>query len=97
MATVIKSLLINTPLEFYNVIKDKPHIINSDKTLSQFRDYMSLYINGCNCSKEETYRIVLNLYKTFGSLDPMISTQLKESIDCGRIIFNLSGVYIFEI
>jgi len=97
MATINKSLLINTPLEFYNVIKDKPYIVNSDKLLTQFRDYMSLYINGCNCSKEETYRSALNLYKILNSLDTTVSTQLKESVDCGRIIFNLSGVFIFEI
>jgi hypothetical protein len=39
----------------------------------------------------------LNIYKKLGSVDPMISKQLKESLDCGRIIFTLSGVFIFEI
>jgi len=97
MATITKSLLINTPLEFYNVIKDKPFIVNGDKLLTQFRDYMSLYINGCNCSRAETYNNALNLYKKLGSIDVDISKQLKESLDCGRIIFNLSGVFIFEI
>jgi hypothetical protein len=97
MATISKSLLINTPLEFYNVIKDKPYIVNSDKLLTQFRDYMSLYINGCNCSRTETYNNALNLYKKLGTLDSNISNQLKESIDCGRIVFTLSGAFIFEI
>ena len=92
-----KNLLIKTPLEFYNVIIDKPFIVNNNKTLSQFRDFMSLYLNGCNCSRQETYNNALNIYKKLNKLDSFTISEIKESVQCGKIIFTLSGAFIFEI
>lgn len=97
MATIYRNLLINTPLEFYNVIKDRPFIVNSDRTLSQFRDFISLYLNGCNCSRQETYNNALNIYKKLNRLEPITVSQIKESVQCDKIIFTLSGAFIFEI
>lgn len=89
--------IINSPLEFYHILNDKNNIVETSKVLIQFRDFMQLYINGCQCDREVYLSKAINLYKKFYDIDHTTISELKQSLLSDKIVFNLSGVYIFEI
>jgi hypothetical protein len=94
---VSKSLLINSPVDFYNFIRDKNHINDLSPDLIKFRDSMNIYINGCNCDKQEHFKKVYKIYQNLFSLDPHVVSELKKYGDCQKIIFNSNGVFLFEL
>lgn len=89
-------IIVNSPLEFYHIIKNK-NFIEKPRLLIQFRDFMQLYINGCQCDRDTYLSKATNLYKKIYEIGPDVISELKLSLNTDRIIFNLSGVYIFEI
>lgn len=91
------TIVINNAQDFYNLIKDKSHIIEQSSDLVKFRDFMYLYINGCNCSRDDQFNKCLKIYKKLNKIDNQVIQDLKLSIPCDKIIFNLSGTYIFDI
>lgn len=94
---VSKILLINSPIDFYNFIRDKNHINDLSKDLIKFRDTMNIYINGCNCDKEDYLKKVYKIYQNLYSLDTHVISELKKYGDCQKIIFNSDGVFLFEL
>lgn len=89
--------IINSPLDLYHILNDKNHIVETSKILIQFRDYMQLYINGCQCDRSLFLNKATNLYKKIYELDSSTLNEIKSSLNCEKIIFNLSGSYIFDI
>jgi len=94
---ISRTLLINSPLEFYNFIRDKNHIVDISPILSLFRDNMNLYIHGCSCDKDVNYKKMNQSFQNLTLLDKDITNELKKYGDCQKIVFNSNGVFLFEI
>jgi|APCry1669189567_1035234.scaffolds.fasta_scaffold117247_1 hypothetical protein len=90
-------MIINTPQELFNLLVTRPFIVNQSNDLIRFRDSMSLYIDGCNCNKEDHLLRALKVYKNLNTLDTLLISELKETIPCDKIQFFLSETFIFEI
>jgi len=90
-------MIVNTPQELFNLLIARPFIVNQSNDLIRFRDSMSLYINGCNCNKEDHLLRSLKVYKKLNTLDPLLLSEFKGSIPCDKIQFYLSGTFIFEV
>ena len=90
-------MIINTPQELFNILITRPFIVNQSNDLIRFRDSMSLYIDGCDCNKEDHLLRALKVYKKLNTLSTLIVNELKSSIPCDEIQFYLSGTFIFKI
>ncbi len=91
------TIIINSPQEFYLLLKGKQHIFDMSKDLIRFNDFMSLYDKGCNCNREDYLKRALDIYKKLNRIDVFVINEIKSLIPCQKIIFNLSGTYIFEV
>lgn len=91
------NIIINNPIEFYRLIQDKNYIVQNSKLLIQFRDFIELYINGCQCDRDINIKKATNIYKRLSEIDSDIKSDIKLSLLAERLIFNISGVYIFEL
>lgn len=89
----MSDIIINSPLDFYNLIKNRESIIQTSPDLVKFRDYMYLYITGCQCDSDLNFKKATHLYK---SLNKTNLSRLKSILQC-KMIFNLSGIYLFEV
>ena len=94
---IVKKLLINSPNDFYNLIRDKNHIIEQSNELIRFRDLMYLVVYGCTCDRDENLKKALIIYRNLHTLDTHIVDELKVATGSDKILFNTSGVFLFEI
>lgn len=91
------NLLINSFVDFYHVIKNRPHIVDLSPELVKFRDFSQLYVEGCNCNKEEYKKKIIDIYSKFDRIDNTPFLELKNIFKVDKIIFNSNGVYLFKI
>lgn len=94
---IVKKLLVNSPNDFYNLIRDKNHIVEQSSDLVKFRDLMYLSIYGCDCDKGENLKKALIIYRNLHTLDSHIIEEIKKYTSSDKMIFNTSGVFLFEI
>lgn len=97
MNVILKNLLIESPQDFFKLLKDRKFIVEQSIDLIRFCDFMDLYYNGCNCNRDDYYNKVLKIYKTLNKVNTQVINDLKNSIPCDKIIFMLSNTFIFEI
>ena len=90
-------MIISTPQDLYSLLIIRPYIVNQSNELIRFRDSMTLYIDGCNCNKEDHLLRALKVYKKFNTLNSLTINELKGAIPCDKLQFYLSGTFIFEV
>jgi hypothetical protein len=95
-AIISRKLVIKKPQQFYKLLKDKSHIVQTNKQLTKFRDTMYIHITGCNCNDARYLKQATKVYRNFNFDDETIKS-LKESVGCDNIIFQIAGVKIYQI
>lgn len=95
-AQISKKLVIKNPQQFYKFLKDKSHIVQTNKQLVKFRDSMYIHITGCNCGDARYLKQATDIYRSL-KIDSETIILLKESAGCTNIIFQIVGVKIYEV
>lgn len=85
---ILRNLVINSPQDLFKILKQT----QLNNSLISFMDRMDIFINGCTCDAEENWDKVTTEYVKMKIND---LSNIKK--DYSRIIFNLDGVFLFEI
>jgi len=86
-----RSLVINSPQEFYKIIKDSNLNI---KYLIPFMDRIELFLYGCPCEAETNWDQTISEYRKISKLN---LDELKNKIGCSTIKFYLDSIVLFDI
>ena len=88
---VTRSLVINSPQEFYRIVKTS----NMDiKYLIPFMDRIELFLYGCPCEAETHWEQTVLEYRKISKLD---IDELKYKVGCTLIQFYLDDVKLFDV
>jgi hypothetical protein len=88
---VTRSLVINSPQEFYKIVKTS----NMDiKYLIPFMDRIELFLYGCPCEAETHWEQTVLEYRKISKLD---LDELKYKVGCTLIQFYLDDVKLFDV
>jgi len=88
---VTRSLVINSPQEFYRIVKTS----NMDiKYLIPFMDRIELFLYGCPCESETHWEQTVLEYRKISKLD---LDELKYKVGCTLIQFYLDDVKLFDV
>lgn len=88
---VTRSLVINSPQEFYRIVKTS----NMDiKYLIPFMDRIELFLYGCPCEAETHWEQTVLEYRKISKLD---LDELKYKVGCTLIQFYLDDVKLFDV
>jgi hypothetical protein len=88
---VTRSLVVNSPQEFYKIVKTS----NMDiKYLIPFMDRIELFLYGCPCEAETHWDQTVLEYRKISKLD---LDELKYKVGCTSIQFYLDDVKLFDI
>ena len=88
---VTRSLVVNSPQEFYKIVKTS----NMDiKYLIPFMDRIELFLYGCPCEAETHWEQTVLEYRKISKLD---LDELKYKVGCTLIQFYLDDVKLFDI
>ena len=90
-AEVSRTLNINSPQEFYNILKNSN---NQNPQLIPFMDRIELFLYGCPCEAETHWEQSVSEYKKLSSLNLY---YLKDIIGCQYINFYLDSTKLFEV
>lgn len=88
---VTRSLVVNSPQEFYKIVKDSGIDI---KNLIPFIDRIELFLYGCPCEAETHWDQTILEYRKISKLN---LDELKDKIGCNSIQFHLDGILLFNI
>ncbi len=88
---IVKKLVINTPHDFFNIIKDRKYSIDK---ITHFLGVMYLYTNGCPCDAEEHWNDLMEIYR---SLDESDLSLIKNDVGCDIIQFLEDDKILFEV
>ena len=86
-----RTLNINSPQEFYNILKNSN---NQNPQLIPFMDRIELFLYGCPCEAETHWEQSVSEYKKLSSLNLY---YLKDIIGCQYINFYLDSTKLFEV
>jgi hypothetical protein len=88
---VTRSLVVNSPQEFYKIVKTS----NMDiKYLIPFMDRIELFLYGCPCEAETHWEQTVLEYRKISKLD---LDELKYKVGCTLIQFYLDDVKLFDV
>jgi len=88
---VTRSLVVNSPQEFYKIVKTS----NMDiKYLIPFMDRIELFLYGCPCEAETHWDQTVLEYRKISKLN---LDELKYKVGCTLIQFYLDDVKLFDI
>jgi hypothetical protein len=88
---VTRSLVINSPQEFYKIVKTS----NMDiKYLIPFMDRIELFLYGCPCEAETHWDQTVLEYRKISKLN---LDELKYKVGCTLIQFYLDDVKLFDV
>ena len=88
---VTRSLVINSPQEFYRIVKTS----NMDiKYLIPFMDRIELFLYRCPCEAETHWEQTVLEYRKISKLD---LDELKYKVGCTLIQFYLDDVKLFDV
>lgn len=88
---VTRSLVINSPQEFYKIVKTS----NMDiKYLIPFMDRIELFLYGCPCESETHWDQTVLEYRKISKLN---LDELKYKVGCTLIQFYLDDVKLFDV
>jgi len=96
-AEISKKLVISSPDELFNYIKDKNSFLEKYIEFKIFRDLYFLYKYGCPCDSEENERESSDIYKRLNEINIEAFVDMKKDIGCSNIIFKLNNEILFEI
>lgn len=86
-----KSLVINSPQQLYNIVKN---IKNRDNSILPFIDRIELFLYGCTCEAENYWIQTLTEYKKLNACD---LSFLKENTQSDIIHIYLDNSLLFTI
>jgi len=90
-AQISKSLVIKSPQQLYNIVKN---IKNRDNSILPFIDRIELFLYGCPCEAENYWIQTLTEYKKLNACD---LSFLKENAQCDIIHIYLDDSLLFVI
>lgn len=90
-AQVSKSLVIKSPQQLYNIVKN---IKNRDNSILPFIDRIELFLYGCPCESENYWLQTLTEYKKLNMCD---LSFLKDNVQCDAIHIYLDDSLLFVI
>jgi hypothetical protein len=90
-AQVSRTLVIESPHQFYKLIKD---FDIKSISLLPFQDRIELFLDGCPCEAEENWDQSVVEYKKLSRID---LSFIKEKVGCDKIIFYLDNSVLFEL
>ena len=83
---ISKILVVQSPVHFWNLIKNRDEIFDNILDLIVFIDTVDLYINGCECDKERNYNSMISQYNDIKNNQEMVN-HLTKCFECDRIRF----------
>jgi hypothetical protein len=89
-AQISRKLIINSPQEFYKIIKENNL---TKQNIIPFLDRVDLFLNGCPCEAELHWEQTLQEYRKLSQID---LSHVKESIGCTSLEFYLEGNKLFD-
>ena len=89
-AQVSRKLLINSPQEFYRIVKENNL---TKQNLIPFLDRIELFLNGCPCESDVHWEQTTLEYRKLSQID---MTHIKESLGCTSLEFFLDDNKLFD-
>ena len=81
-----KILVVQSPVHFWNLLKNREEIFENVLDLVMFIDTVDLYINGCECDKNTNYNLMIGQYNSIKD-NPVMINYLLKSFECDEIRF----------
>ena len=85
-----KILVIESPVHLWKILRAKEEIIDIARedigaSLRCFMDCVDIYINGCKCSEETNYGIMISQFEAIK--EESIINHLINGLECDKIEF----------
>lgn len=77
--------------QFYRHISKISGIVMHSKHLTNFRDVMFLYINGCECDRKRNLKTATQLYLNMSQVDRKTIDMFLDNSNSDEVIFRQSG------
>lgn len=84
-------LIVSSINQIYKILKERPNIVMLSRHLTNFRDVMFLYINGCPCDKKKNLKRANQLYTDMSKVDISVVKKLLTSLNVKKMILRQSG------
>lgn len=84
-------LIITNINQFYKILKDRPNIVMLSRHLTNFRDVVFLYMNGCPCDKKKNLKRANQLYTDMSKVEISVVKKLLTSLNVRNVILRQSG------
>lgn len=87
----MSNLVIKSPQQLYNIIKD---IKDKDNSILPFIDRIELFLHGCPCEAENYWTQTLTEYRRLNTCD---LSFIKKKIECDYIQIYLDNSLLFTV